>query len=295
MKNFRFNKIIVLESLRNEERRTGKELYDDLITRMSYIHTNLKVEYHDINSLVQWNGIMNDILNDCLQNQNIPILHFEIHGEKDGRGLVTKNHELATLEHVGTQLRKINIVTGCNLFITLGVCKGMYLLFNMKMSEPMPFIGAVGSFKDLENDDIYIRFYDFYDRLFSTMDIGEAFAALQIANPDIPAEYRYIPADELFYKNYQTYLNEQCTEDSLKRRAKESVGEMKRQMPMNRQERRRKEKEFIEMEKKSRARYFREYSSIFFMLSDYPDNKDRFNVPSTFKELKDRYDKLVTL
>ena len=51
MKNFRFNKIIVLESLKDNERHTGKELYDDLISRMPYIHTNLKVEYNDIVSI----------------------------------------------------------------------------------------------------------------------------------------------------------------------------------------------------------------------------------------------------
>ncbi|MGM9777925.1 MAG: hypothetical protein ACI3ZD_06280 [Prevotella sp.] len=159
----------------------------------------------------------------------------------------------------------------------------------------MPFIGAVGSFYDLMNDDIYIRFYDFYDRLFSTMNIGKAFVALQNANPDMPAEYRYIPADELFYKNYQQYLNEQCTEAALRRRAKESIEEYCREKPMNRQERRLKEKEFIAMEKTMRGKYFREHSAIFFMLSVYPDNKDRFNVPTTFKELKERFDRIVTL
>ncbi|MGM9777926.1 MAG: hypothetical protein ACI3ZD_06285, partial [Prevotella sp.] len=122
MKNFRFNKIIVLESLGINERHTGEDLYNDLIARMPIIHANLKVEYHDINTLSQWDDVMNDILGDCIHNNNIPIIHFEIHGESNGRGLVIKNHELATLEHVGTQLRKINIATGCNLFITLGVC-----------------------------------------------------------------------------------------------------------------------------------------------------------------------------
>lgn len=295
MKNFRFNKIIVLESLKDDERHTGKELYDDLISRMPYTHTQLKVEYHDIDTLTRWDFVMGDILDDCLQNQNIPIIHFEIHGESNGRGLVLKSHELATLEHVGTQLRSINVATRCNLFITLGVCKGLYLLFNMKMSKPMPFIGAIGSFNNLMNDDIYVRFYDFYDTLFSSMDIGEAFVALQHANPDMPAEYRYIPADELFYKNYQVYLKEQCTEAALKRRAKESIGELQKQKPMNRQTRRLKEKEFIAMEKKSREKYFREHSAEFFMLSNYPENKARFDVPTNFKELKDRYDHLVTV
>lgn len=102
---------IVLEFLGNDERHPGKELYEDLIVKMSYIHTKLKVEYCDIDTLAQWDIVMDDILDDCLRNHNIPIIHFEIHGEKDGRGLMIKNHELVTLEHVGAQLRKINIAT----------------------------------------------------------------------------------------------------------------------------------------------------------------------------------------
>lgn len=78
------------------------------------------------------------------------------------------------------------------------------------------------------------------------------------------AEHRYIPADELFYKNYQQYLNEQCTEAALRRRAKESIGELSKQMPMNRHDRKMKEKEFIALERKSREKYFREHFASFF-------------------------------
>lgn len=293
MKNFSFNKIYVLESLPAHERHTGKELYDDLIARMPYFHSELLVDYRSIDTILTWDNVMQDILLDCEQNKNVPILHFEVHGDINGRGLVTSSKQLVTIEHVGEQLREINVATGCNLLITLGVCKGLYLLFNMLLSRPMPFIGAVGSFDDLNNNDIYLRYYDFYDTFFRTLDIGKSLVALQNANPDMPSSYRYIAADELFYKNYQIYLDTQCTPEALQRRAQ---SEISKHFPnLNRNQRREKERLFISEEKRSRARFFKEHASIFFMLENYPENKERFDVPSSFAELKNRYQNLVTI
>lgn len=290
MKNFRFNKIIVIESLDPNERHTGKELYDDLIARMPYLHSELLADYKKVNTLKEWDALMNDILTECNNTGNIPILHLEIHGEGSGKGLVTSSNELIPLEHVGNQFRDINVATGCNLFITLGVCKGLYLLFNMHMNKPMPFIGAVGSFDTMLNSDIYIRYYDFYDTFFRTLDIASAYVALQKANPDLDSKYRYMPADELFYKNYQEYLNKQCTDGALKARAKESIATLSCK---NRHERRLKEKLFIKQEKIDRGKYFRNHAATFFMTNEFPENKERFDVPKDFKKLKERYDNLV--
>lgn len=223
----------------------------------------------------------------------MPILHFEIHGDNGGNGLVTSCGQLVTIEHVGDQLRKINVETGCNLLITLGVCKGLYLLFNMLLSRPMPFIGAIGSFDILINNDIYLRYYEFYDSFFRTFDIGTAYVALQNANPDIPSSYRYIAADEVFYKNYQYYLDTQCTPKALMERAKSEISQ---NFPgLNRNQKREKERQFIKEESRSLVRFFKEHASSFFMLDEYPENKDRFDVPSSFAELRKRYDNLVTI
>lgn len=290
MRNFRFNKIYVIESLDPNERHTGKELYDDLIARMPFIHKELLVDYKPINTIKEWDQLMDDILRECQNTGNIPILHLEIHGEASGKGLVTNSKELITLEHAGNQFRAINIQTGCNLFITLGVCKGLYLLFNMHMNKPMPFVGAVGSFDTILNYDIYLRYYDFYDTFFRTLDIASAYRALQEANPNLDSKFRYMPADEIFYKNYQEYLNKQCTETALKQRAKESIAVLNCR---NRHERKEKERLFIKEEKAKRGKYFREHASIFFMTKEFPENKDRFDVPKDFKELKERFNNLV--
>lgn len=290
--NFQFNTIYVIESLGDDERKTGYEIWHDQLQYMPIKYPELKVHYKDINTLSAWDGLMKDILSDVSAQHNIPTLHLEIHGEEKGRGLVFKNGELADIEHIGAQLRAINIETGCNLMLTLGVCKGLYLLFNMHLDKPMPFIGAVGSFDDLKAGDIILRYSDFYETLFNTFDVGKAYISLMESNTGFSGPYRFIPADELYYKNYQCYINTQCTQEALEQRAKDSMSLMK-PPPINRQQRRKFIRQFVDAEKKNRLNYFREHCSTFFMLKEYPENKERFNVPQSFEELKKRYENTV--
>lgn len=283
---FHFNKIYVIESL--NENKTGQELYDSLIQRMAFKYKELHTQFCEIESSEQWDTLMDNILDEC-GNDIIPLLHLEIHGSQSG--VVLKNGDLISVLHLGEQFRKINIACGCNLFVTLGVCKGLNILLNMSMDKPMPFIGAIGSFCNILEDDLRIRYFDFYETLFETFDIAKSFIALSKANPDCPSTYQYIPADELFYKNYSIYLKEKCSIDALKKRADEC-------MPIicsSRQQKRRFKCDFIKTERMNRAKYFKEHTTSFFMIDIFPENFERFHVPSNLSELEERYKNLVLL
>lgn len=290
--NFRFNTIYVIESLKDDEPKTGYDIWHDLLQYMPYKHPELKVHYKPINSLSEWDDLMKEILVDVKVNSNIPILHLEIHGEENGKGLVFNNGQLASREHVGDQLRAINIATVCNLMLTLGVCKGLYLLFNMHLDKPMPFIGAVGSFDDLHSGDIILRYTDFYETLFETFDVGKAYISLTNSNTGFPCTYRFIPADELYYKNYQGYIDKDCTPEALKQRAIDSMP-LSRLPLVNRQQQRKFIRDFVKMEQKNRLINFRKDSSIFFMLQEFPENRKRFDVPNSFSMLQKKYQNTV--
>jgi hypothetical protein len=283
-----------------EKIQTGEKLYDDLLKWEEYKckDQELRVILRKIQSKDEWNSLMNEILADCKNNGNIPLLHIEVHGAKTDevftQGYVLGNGELIDIETIGCQLRAINIATKCNLFITLAVCKGMSLLLNMHVNMPMPFIGVVGSFYEIYETDIYVRYTEFYTELFKSFDIAKAYIALKNANPDMNADYRWILADELFYRNYQRYLDEQCTPQALKKRAEESSG-LSQNPPRNRREKRDFAKRFMELESKNRTKYYKEAVNEFFLLNEFSDNEKRFNVPSNFNELKERCKHLGTV
>lgn len=290
MKHFQFNQIYIIESLSDGERHTGHSIYEDLKI-MAIRYPELDVRYKDICSLQEWDVLMKEILVDCCTTGRIPILHLEIHGEEDG--LVLKNNDFVPLERAGIQFRKINVATGCNLFLTLGVCKGLYLLFNMHPNLPMPFIGAVGSFDNLSSYDIECRYSQFYETFFDSFDIGKAYLALLNENTGIDPKYRYLAADEIFYKCYQGYIKDNCTEEAVQKRVSESIREAG--IAINRNVRRRKEREFIRLEKQTRNLYYRQAINTFFDIEHFPDNLDRFEVPLTIKALEEKCKHLTTI
>lgn len=285
MKNLVFNKIYVIESLPAGDRKTGTELYEDLLRYQELKYPYLKVKHKPINNTSEWNVLMNEIAVDCEQNGSQAILHLEIHGEDNGKGLVLGNGDLLNYEDIRPQFVRINKASKCNLFLTLAVCKGLYVAKVGYLSQPMPFCSMLGSFDDIYEGDLALRFNEFYDELFASFDLAKAYVRLQNANPDMPSVYRFEHADMHFCREYQKYINNKCNKEIIKKRALEAAKANGHKL-LNRQERRAFQKKFEEQEKRTRLKYFKEAANRFFMLDEFPENKERFEVPSNLEELK---------
>lgn len=292
MKNFYFNKIYVIESLLPSDRKTGKELFDDLLRYQVMKYPRLSVEFKPISTRPEWDVLMDEIAVDCEQNDNQPILHIEIHGEAKGHGLVLENGDYLDYDGIRPQLVRINTASQCNLFLTLAVCKGLYITSTNHLNKPMPFCGLMGAYDDILENDLAIRFYEFYDELFSSFELAKAYKCLLSVNQGIPHSYRFVHADELFCRVYQKYIDDNCNDKVIKQRALDAANENNYKLP-NRQAKRKYQRDFEKEEKKSRLHYFIEATKKFFMLEQFPDNKDRFDVPTNLNELKCRAEKLV--
>lgn len=292
MKNFYFNKIYVIESLPSGDRKTGKELYDDLLRYQMIKHPKLTAEYKPISSSDEWDCLMNEVAVDCEQNGNQPILHLEIHGEATGQGLVFENGDYVSYNNIRPQLVRINVASQCNLFLTLAVCKGLYMTSTNHLNQPMPFCGLLGAYDIIFENDLAIRFNEFYDELFDSFELAKAYKRLLSVNPGIPHSYRFVHADELFCRVYQNYINENCNDKVIEQRALDAAKENNYQLP-NRQLRRKFQRDFEKQEKKTRLRYFIEATKNYFMLDQFPENKDRFEVPANLEELKRRVETLI--
>lgn len=294
MRDIKFNTLYIIESLKDGELKTGYSLYEDLKLQ-EYVHEHVRVEYKEPKSSAEWNAVLSDILNDCKGQEIYPIIHLEVHGEE--YGIELSNGDVVSRDKVGEQLRQINIATGCNLFLTMGVCKGLYVLFNTQLDLPMPFCGAVGSFAKLVAGDIQLRYAEFYETFFRTFDITQAYIQLMKVETAVSEEYtqyRYIHIDEVFYKSYMRYIKEQCNKDIMPKRALDAATENNYTL-RNRTERRQFQQKFAKLEKLNRTKYYQEAVNTFFMLDEYPENQERFDVPRTFKELEEKCKHLVTV
>lgn len=294
MRDMKFNTLYIIESLREGDLKTGYSLFEDLKLQ-EYVHEHVRVEYKAPSSSNEWDEMMTSILNECRAQEVYPIIHLEVHGAEYGIELSNGDEILSA--KVSEQLRQINIVTGCNLFLTMGVCKGLYVLFNAQLDKPMPFCGAIGSFATLKAGDIQLRYAEFYETFFRTFDITKAFIQLMKVETAVSEEYkqyRYIHIDEVFYKSYMRYLKEQCNKEIMPQRALDAAAE-NNYILRNRSERRQFQKKFAKSEQANRTKYYQEAVNAFFMLDKYPENKERFDIPITFKELEEKCKHLVTI
>lgn len=283
---FNFNRIYIIESLRPQDRKTGKELYEDLLRYQEIKYPILKVIYRCISSKKEWDSLMDEIAVDCEQKGNQPILHLEIHGAESGDGLVLENGEYLAFDSIRPQIVRINVSSQCNLFLTLAVCKGLLLLRKIKLTEPMPFCGLLGAYDTIMEDDIAIRFNEFYEEFFCSFELAKAYQRLLSVNPGIPHSYGFIHADELFCKVYHRYIERECNDDKvIKERALKSTKE-NGIILTDRQSRRKCQRAFMAEEKRTRLKYYQSFARSFFLLDQFPDNKERFNVPMDLRELK---------
>lgn len=302
MKDFRFNKIYVIESLSedNGDDLTGLKLHENLLQWVPAYQSGLSEEYVSINDSSEWNALMDRIKEESA-NGVIPILHFEAHGTAPTdehpeyvRGISLQNAEIINAEDLCNTLREINRNTGCNLFVSLAVCSGLQWMIEMGVDKAMPFVGILGAWESIKEYGIYDKFSAFYENLFSSFDILTAFKAFGEARPEIDArKYACIMADDIFCNAcYKTFSYKKFGDDALREKAKAYVSshcpnitrEAERQFKIN---------DFVKKKKANMRRKFKNLMEGYFILQDFTENKERFEVPSTLDELKERYEKSV--
>lgn len=286
MQFFRFNKIYVIESLQEDERQTGKELYDDIINRRSCCHSALDTEYVQVPSLADWSFTIKRIIQEVKDNQVIPILHLELHGSSNHDGLVLAKGNLIPWRDFVSDMRCINIETQNNLFITMGICFGMDILYYTSLEEPSPFWGIIGSLYALQNDDIYIRYSEFYDEFLQSFDLTKSLERLFQANPNRPQEYSFVNAPELFRVVYKNYLKTQFTSDATKKRSSDTImgEETKRGVNFTSKAKKVLASKFKKELKRTKNRFYLSHFNNFLMCNKFKTCKERFAIPRTTKE-----------
>ncbi|MBE6293956.1 MAG: hypothetical protein E7090_04665 [Bacteroidales bacterium] len=283
-----FNRIYIIESLRGNDRKTGTELYEDLLRWKQITHPDFEAVLKTPTTRDEFISLFDSIMEDCVKNGIAPIIHFEIHGSSDHSGLVLTSEEFISWEMLCQKLRPINHQLKNELFLTMGVCHGCYFMEKEVVDKPAVFQGIVASFDIIYNDSIYMQFLAFYEELFTSFDINLAYKKLIDANPDASINYACYSAELIFAMVQTDYDDKQCTPDAFKQRVLDEINEGK--LPyINRQDKRRKIREFIKIGLQTREKYFKEAYKTFFMLDDYPELEANISFPCSISKMKNWY------
>ncbi len=191
------NTIYVIESLGDGDTQTGKELYDDTISRYAQLYqgdTPLVHHFFQVNGKTEFLGILEHIKNFASFNSSGVLIHIEAHGSKAGIHLADQS--MIDWECLQDFLIEINISLNNQLFITMATCLGRYLHETIDISKRSPFCAFISASRVVFPDEITKYFTPFFDELIRTRDLIEAYKVLE-------------PHDSLFYyKDVQVVFDE---------------------------------------------------------------------------------------
>ena len=281
-----FNRIYVIESLPSGDEKTGTKLHNDLLQWLPYRFDGFQSILMEPKNKLEWTQVMAKILADT-QKGGRPIVHLEIHGSADKDGLVLASGELVSWEEMKSILTEINIASRMNLFVTLAVCHGAYLLTQYHLNERAFCYGILGSFDALKVSDLKIRFNEFYEELFTSFDVVKAYQRLLNANPGVNDDYECISALEMFYKVYRNYILYEVEDpERVKERALEAASEGG--VVLNTQEEREAfQRDFARLLHQKKNEYYVVHSTKFLMIDLFPEKKEDLNLPATLEEFMD--------
>ena len=290
MAQIHFNRIYIIESLQHGDTLTGTNLHNDLLRYQSLKHPDFESILKAPKDKKEWNELFAEIVKDCEVNGNAPIIHFEVHGSPDKKGLVLTSKELITWEELYQNLAPINRLLRNELFVTMAVCHGSYFLMSSYINRQTAFQGIIGSFDEIHESDLVIRYDAFYSELFSSFDLNRAYEQLSSSNPSMPNTYRCFSSEYVFARCYLEYIKNECSEAALEKRAKQMIVEQK--MQLNRRDRRKFVHDFIKIEQKKSSHYFKQSYKTYFMLELYPDLKNNIGFEDNIIDMKHWFDQL---
>lgn len=195
------NAIYVLESL-VDERLTGYELFTDTIVRYNDLcwkeEDKIKAEYFDINNQYEFEQVLNRILVASKEGDEI-VIHFEMHGLNNMRGLILKNDDVIFWQELKDILSNINLKIVNGLHISMATCFGRYIYSILDFHSTAPFKSCLSASKTINSLEIIENYSPFFEYIVKEKDVYKAYHQLSIENPD---SMFYIKDTEALIENF---------------------------------------------------------------------------------------------
>lgn len=268
-----FNRIYVIQSLNEKEggELTGQQLFDEVLQYFNAKYPDKDAKIFNVDTPSELFEKLEEIKRDCETDGIKPIIHFEIHGLEDKTGLSLNNGDV-NWGDVYEKLIAINVASKWNLFTTMGVCFGNYSMLLIKPRNPAPFTGILGSFEELYESDLYIRYNAFYQELLNSLDVEKALEALHNSNPALPDDYRFINSEQTFKNVYQKYFDTQFTPEKIKERFNSALREEKVKFT-DRNIKHQFYTKFRLTLSKTKREFYEKDKATFFMFDKFPGNQ----------------------
>jgi hypothetical protein len=167
------NKILIIESLRPADLRTGELLYNNIIAK-KIKDENLKIEnkYFFAFSKQEFLEVINNFQNEIHETDEI-ILHLEAHGGNNE--MQFGNYELLTWSELEKILIEINKKCKNKLHLNLATCHGMHVAGNFSIKQTAPYKTYISALNTLTPKEILEDNYVLYEEIIQSTNIYQAY------------------------------------------------------------------------------------------------------------------------
>lgn len=248
------NRLYILQSLREKDRKTGKEIFDNLKNKCKIFFK----EYRTKQELID---ILEFIKVDIQTTDKKPFVHFDCHGNENGIGVVKvdSTEELITWNEIGDLFREIYIASTKKSILCFSSCKGFNSIKVIPEFKICPFDYVAGSFEEIGFDDSYEAFNEFYKQLISGIDIKSA--AYHIHKKYDKMKFICFSSKVLFELGAKSYLELKTTKEELEKRKQTTVKALGSGSTLNQLQNKLIEYKYSEQGQKD---YVEEWRQIFF-------------------------------
>lgn len=166
-------KIIVIQSLRQNDLKSGEHLYDDVVKWKGILKANVPSEFYNVDSKETFIDTLSKIRSE-LAVGDILTLQLETHGAD--KGIEFSNGDMMAWLEFQDEMRQINELIGGLLVVCLAMCFGGATISAIRPELRAPYRAIVVPFKEVPAgciEDGFHAFYEVYDNmlnLFRAMD-----------------------------------------------------------------------------------------------------------------------------
>lgn len=175
----KINHIFVIQSLPIGDKRTGEELYTDVIKRRIDLlqADNIKMThaYFDTNDKNAFIESLKYIQTNAPYLSGGLLIHFEIHGSNDKDGFVLGDGSLVTWKESVELLRPINISTCNKLYLTLATCFGRYIYLGVDPNLKSPYQAYISASRIVYNYEVMESFNTLFEILIDCGDLVHSY------------------------------------------------------------------------------------------------------------------------
>jgi hypothetical protein len=236
------SQMVIVESLPIGDRRTGRELHDDLQTRLLPYGLRIQLHHETAASTSEFEFLLRDLWAFVNIDHRAPVLHIECHGDRNG--LQFADGSVMDWSQLKPLLSGINYACRMNLIVVLACCDGAYFMAECRYTELVPFAWLLGPSGTVRPGALYSLMTNFWTHAFRNRDVTNALTVAGNAAPDFP--FASFSAVGIFRLALAARLRNRIAAGAMDLSDEEQM--------------------------------FDRLRRIFFGLDDFPDNEERFSV-----------------